>query len=156
MRHLRSKLALAGTALGVGALLLASPASASTGSGTVVGSGGISPGLTTTATSQTVSFNGTLVAAGTTGTGVYTCSFAGSSDIAETIAQGDGNVTGSCSGSAGSISASVHYLRAAGDVVLTGSASGAVSGSIAGDCSFEPTNANPVKNYQLQCEITIR
>lgn len=159
MRQVRGKLALAGTAVGAAALLLAIPASAATtGSGTVQGSGTISPGLTTVPTAQSVSFTGTLVFAGTSGSGTYNCNFSGSSDIAETVAQGDGNVTGTCTNAliaTSAISATVHYQRVAGDVVLTGTASGAASGSIAGDCSFEATSANPVKTYQLQCEVTI-
>lgn len=144
----------------VGATVLilggASPALAATASATVVGSGTISPGLTTTPTDQTFAFSGTTVVAGTSGvSGVYTCSVSGSSTVAETVVSGAGTGTGTCTKSGATIDVAVSYLREAGSVTLSGSTSGAISGSVAGECSFEPTDANPVTAFELQCEVTI-
>jgi hypothetical protein len=156
MRGIRTKLGLAVTAIGaVGVMIGAGPAGAAAGTGTVVGHGTISPGLTNTPTFQRVSFIGTLVAAGTKNSGVYSCVFTGSSTIKETSAKGKGTARGSCTGSPGSATANVSYTRVATDVVLSGHSTGAISGALNGNCNFAPTSAPTVKNYQLQCILAL-
>ena len=133
----------------------AGPAGAAAGTGTVVGHGTISPGLTNTPTYQTISFIGTLVAVGTKNSGTYSCVFTGSSSIKETSAKGKGTSRGSCTGANGSATSTVSYTRTATDVVLSGTSTGAIAGKINGDCSFEPTSAPTTKNYQLQCFLAL-
>ena len=156
MRGIRTKLGLVATSIGaVGVMIGAGPAGAAAGTGTVVGHGTISPGLTNTPTFQKVSFIGTLVAAGTKNSGTYSCVFTGASTIKETSAKGKGTARGSCTGSNGSATANVNYNRVGTDVVLAGSSTGALSGALNGDCSFEPTSAPTTKNYQLQCLLAL-
>jgi hypothetical protein len=153
----RTKLGLALAAVGAAACVGAIPAeAASTGAGVVVGSGTISPGLTNTPTLQHVSFTGTLVAAGKGGkNGKYACSFTGASSIKETLNKGQGTAHGTCSGP-GTVTSNVSYTRTASNVRLAGTATGAISGSITGDCDFAPTSAPQVKSYQLQCVLAIK
>src|SRR4051812_17976514 len=95
----RTKLALAVAAVAAVAMMGSGPASAkSTGGGVVVGHGTISPGLTNTPAFQSVSFTGTLVAAGApaSAAGSYNCTFTGSSSIKETSAKGKGTARGTC------------------------------------------------------------
>jgi hypothetical protein len=156
MRGIRTKLGLVATAIGaVGVMIGAGPAGAAAGTGTVVGHGTISPGLTNTPTFQRISFIGTLVAAGTKNSGTYSCVFTGASSIAETSAKGKGTARGSCTGSKGSATSSVAYTRTATDVVLSGHSTGAISGAINGDCNFAPTSAPTTKSYQLQCFLAL-
>jgi hypothetical protein len=154
----RTTLALAGTAVGIAALLGASSAHASTGAGTVVGHGTISPGLTNTPTYQSVSFTGTLAAVGqpAKGTGTYSCSFTGRSNIKEDLNKGKGNASGTCSGSKGTTRSTVAYKRTGSVVTLSGTATGVIAGAITGVCDFAPTSAPQVKTYQLQCELVIK
>jgi hypothetical protein len=160
MLSLRTTLGIGATALGAAGIFLgAGMATAnSTGGGAVVGHGTISPGLTTTPTYQTISFTGTLAAAGNPASkaGTYTCNFTGSSSIAETLQKGKGTAKGSCSGSKGTATATVRYGRNGGVVTLNGSSTGALVGTITGVCNFVPTTAPKVKAYQLQCGLAIK
>jgi hypothetical protein len=156
MQGIRTKLGLATTAIGaVGVFIVAGPAGAAAGTGTVVGHGTISPGLTNTPTYQHVSFIGTLVAVGTKNSGTYSCVFTGASSIKETSAKGKGTARGNCTGSHGSATATVNYTRNATNVVLAGVSTGAIAGHLNGDCNFVPTSAPTTKNYQLQCSLVL-
>lgn len=142
------------------AVVAAAPPAAAVNPGAAVaaGNGTISPGLDAiVGTFQSVTFSGTTVGAAVAGGSPVVvndvCVFNGASDIAETDVQGDGNVAGSCSGSA-AITANVHYQRFAAIVVLTGVA--AVNGSAAtllGSCGFVPTSAQPLRSYELVCTL---
>jgi hypothetical protein len=121
------------------------------------GSGSISPGLTIVPTAQSISFGGTLAGGGAVaGSAVVandSCSVTAISNITETIAQGDGNASGSCSGTT-ALTASLHYQRVGSVVVMTGT--GTVNGvavTLAMHCEFEPTSAPTVTSYELQCAI---
>jgi hypothetical protein len=156
MHGIRTKLGLAITAIGaVGVFIGAGPAGAAAGSAAVVGHGTISPGLTTTPTAQTISFTGTLVAAGTANSGTYACRFTGSSTIKETTQKGKGVARGTCSGSKGTATSTVSYTRTTSAVVLAGTSTGALAGKLNGACVFEPTSAPQVKAYQLQCALAL-
>ena len=160
MNGIRSKLGLLVLVSGVAIFGLATgPAFASTGTAAVAGSGTISPGLTTVGHSQSITFGGTAVVAGTTGSGTYTCNFTGTSDILETIQTGDGNASGTCNGTVPTVQSftcTVHYTRTGGVVTLTGNCTGSVNGPLAAaGCVLEPTSANPAKSYELQCDLNI-
>jgi hypothetical protein len=156
MHGVRTKVALATGAIGaVGVFIAAGPAGAAAGTASVVGHGTISPGLTNTPTAQRISFIGTLAAVGTKNSGTYSCVFTGSSSIKETNAKGKGTARGNCAGSKGSATATVNYTRTATNVVLAGKSTGALAGTLNGDCNFVPTSAPTVKNYQLQCQIAL-
>jgi hypothetical protein len=156
MHGIRTKLGLAAGAIGaVGIFIAAGPAGAAAGTGTVVGHGTISPGLTNNPTYQHVSFTGTLVAAGTKNSGTYSCNFTGASNIKETSAKGHGTARGTCSGAHGTATATVTYARTATNVTLNGNSVGALAGPLKGDCNFIPTSAPTTKNYQLQCSLVL-
>ena len=147
-------IAMSISALGITGLVLAPTASAA-GTGAIVGGGSISPGLTTTPTAQSFTFTGTLVAAAVPGAGVYSCSVGGSSSGGETVATGGGSAGGGCSGSAGSFSFSGSYTRAGGAVVVTGTASGSISGSVRCALAFAATSAPTVVSYEVAGDCTI-
>ena len=157
MSSARTKLGLGLAALAAAGIVAAIPSDAATrGTGAVVGSGTISPGLTNTPAFQSVSFTGTLVAAGVGGaSGKFACSFTGQSVIKETTNKGQGTARGTCSGPKGTTTSTVSYKRTAANVLLNGTASGAISGPLKGDCNFVPTSAPQVKSYQLQCTLAI-
>src|SRR5207245_38640 len=91
------RLGMAATALGIVAVA-ALPASADTGTGTIAGTGTISPGLTQAGDpGQTFTFGGTGVVATTTGQDVITCTVSGNDTIGS-WAQGAGSFSGSCNG----------------------------------------------------------
>jgi hypothetical protein len=138
----------------------------------VSGSGTISPGLTLTATSQTVSFGGTAVGAGAaaagvgavgTAAGVFGCSFSGGPNPPETQLSGSGIATGTCSGGtvgSATLSCTASYTRVGALVVITltctATASGPLgaassSGPAVGVFIFIPTSAPgaPVTSYDL-------
>ncbi|MHB8450965.1 MAG: hypothetical protein ACYDAQ_11030 [Mycobacteriales bacterium] len=161
MKRFGSKIGMFVVAASALAIALgAGPAYASAGTAAVAGSGRILPGLTTTPTAQSlVTFTGTAVVAGTSGSGDYNCSFSGSSNgFLETVLVGNGSVTGTCSGTvpvAQSFNCSVSYHRNVNVVTLAGSCTGSVTGTLAAaGCVFEPTS-NPVTSYELQCDVTI-
>lgn len=171
MSRFRARFAVVVGVLGVVAMIVASPASAATpGTGVVIGSGTISPGLDpVVARPQVVTFTGTLRGQTTNNTflaGGLSCSFNGQSTIDETDALGEGDVTGFCAGNddltGASISAGttnvrcqLHYRRVGGVVhVGGGCTAGAVNGSVVGVFVFEPTSS-PVTSYLLQGSVTI-
>ena len=149
-RTLRAGLA----AFWLAAAAFAAPASAHdvTDVAQVVGTGGISPGLSATAClPQRVTFSGTAVNVGDHA-GVYSIAFSGGSSGCETVAVGNG--TGTLSGG---VSGTVNYSRVGNIVTLTGS--GAVNGAAhhitSAVCEFVPTSANPTTSYALHCTVTL-
>ena len=139
------------------------------GDGVVTGNGVITPGLTTVPTNQSVTFGGTLVGGftvnGQVSVGATNCSFSGGSTIAETEANGQGTVSGSCSGGLGvpnsfSASGSLSYLRIGPVVVVDDINITICVGSscdsnvdVHGVFAFEPTSANPTASYLLQGDV---
>lgn len=152
-----------------------SPASAAGGGGTaVLGNGTISPGLTTTPTNQSGSFNGTATGALVSSkpaafAGSLNCGFTFASIVAETVAHGAGGASGVCSGSSAvdgtpaSVVCSLTYARAGAIVVIVSAAGvpgacnfsvGGVGGStgvLAGSFVFVPTSppGAPATAYTL-------
>ena len=107
------------------AVFAALPASADTGGGEISGSGTISPGLTTTSTPQSFSFSGSGNIATASVHGSIDCNVSGSSTGGETVATGQGTFSGSCTGTAGSISVTAGtYLRAGGNVQISATRAG--------------------------------
>lgn len=156
--HKKIAIGIGTAAAALSALTFAvTPAYADAGSATIQGAGTISPGLTTTATSQTFSFSGTgpvVDANNTSLSGVYTCNVAGSSSAPETSATGAGTFSGSCTGPT-SVSVSGNYTRDAGDVVITGRISGSISASFTGGCVFIPTSAPTVTSFRVVCQLAL-
>lgn len=153
--HRRSVLALGGLAV-AGLTAFAAPGASAAGAGALVGTGTISPGLTTTPTNQSFNFSGTLAYAGSPGAGAYTCNVNGSSSGPETVATGGGSASGTCSGSAGAFSFSGGYTRAGGAVTVTGSASGTASGAVLCALGFTATSAPTVRSYAVAGSCTLR
>jgi hypothetical protein len=139
----------------------------------VVGSGTITPGLTTVPTAQSFTFTtanlasvpSVAVGASTNGgvfAGTINCSFNGSSP-GETVATGVGAGSGTCTapagpgGTSGAVScASLTYFRVGALVVVvldpctaTVNGNSNNSGLGAGAFVFVPTSANPTTSYQL-------
>ena len=156
------------------AVLVAAPGAAPVGaetiaSGNVNGGGTISPGLTATPSFQTGTFSGTFIgmieAQRHVATGVFSCSFAWGSTLAETSLQGQGTANGSCSGGTvgtGTKSCSLNYLRVGSKVITTGqcsntvsdaTGSGSQSGIETGQYTFIPTSGNgvtaPITSFAL-------
>jgi hypothetical protein len=160
-----SRLAILGVAATAAvALTPTTTLAANAGVGAVVGGGSINPGLSVAAAPQTGSFGGTIAGGGVVNTAPLviegSCNFTFSSTGAgDSLATGQGNASGSCSGTlaaAWSASATLTYQRVGGVVVIQGS--GNVNGTPAGFtvvCSFEATSAPPVISYQLQCVVII-
>lgn len=133
----------------------------------VLGGGNIGPGLTLTPTFQGGSFSGTATGGGLNSqpsvfAGQLNCNFGFSSSIAETVAHGAGNASGSCSGTdllgtSGSVSCALTYARAGAIVVVAGLSCTATlngqtsTGPLAGGFLFAPTSAPgaPVTSYLL-------
>jgi hypothetical protein len=140
----------------------------------VVGSGTISPGLTTVPANQSFTFttanaasapsylggvstNGGVVAA------TATCSFNGNSTLAggETSAAGLGTGSGTCgtavgvAGTSGSLACTLTYIRVGAIVVVVLSCQATVNGNSnnngpgVGVFLFVPTSVNPTTTYQL-------
>ena len=134
------------------------PAYADAGSATIQGAGTISPGLTTTAANQSFTFNGSgpvVDANNASLTGIYNCSVAGASSAPETSATGQGTFSGSCTGVT-TVAVSGSYTRDGGEVVITGSISGAINASFTGACDFTPTSAPTVTSFRVACEIALK
>lgn len=133
------------------------PAYADAGSATIQGAGTISPGLTTTPTSQSFSFSGSgpvVDANNASLSGLYNCSVNGASSAPETSATGAGTFAGSCSGPT-TVAVSGNYTRDGGEVVITGSISGSINASFTGACDFTPTSAPTVTSFRVACEIAL-
>lgn len=132
----------------------ASPAQAAD-VGVVVGTGTITPGVPlppSCVTGSSVAFDGTGVIA-TPGlpAGPYAVSFRGKSNTCESILSGSG--TGTLSGG---VSGSVIYTRTTGIIELAGTVTVAgQSRSLAATCTVEPTSANPVITYAVECAVTL-
>lgn len=122
MSRLRTLLVLAVVATAV--VVPARPAPATTlGVGTFAGSGTVSPGWTTTPTTQTWTTTLTLLAGGYSNvhkspTGVHTCGFEGSGSN-ETITDGAGSGSGECTGSM-DVNCTFSYTRTAVVLLMTG------------------------------------
>jgi hypothetical protein len=140
----------------------------------VVGSGTISPGLSTVPTPQSFTFTtanlGSVpsVAAGATTNGgafagTINCSFGGNSTLAggETSAAGLGTGSGTCgtavgvAGTSGSLACTLTYIRVGPIVVVILSCTATVNGNSnntgvgVGAFLFVPTSVNPTTSYQL-------
>jgi hypothetical protein len=129
------------------ALVAASPASAANVDVAVIqGSGTISPGLGAVPEQQSVQFSGTATVVGTDGVAAtYPCNFSGT-DLAGSVAEGVGTVSGSC----GPISLTTCvFVRVAG-VVVVACADGVVEvgGAV---CVFTPDDVLPTTSYDLVC-----
>jgi hypothetical protein len=142
--------------VGLGVLAIAAlPASASSGAATISGSGGISPGLTTTGGPQTFSFSGSGTAATDTYQGAFSCTVNGNDTIG-TVQQGSGGFTGSCTAGATTEPVSGTYVRVGAAVNLSGSIGpGPVSGTFTGACTFEAGGLPPVVAFQVQCHVAV-
>jgi len=119
----------------------------------ITGSGTISPGLGPVPAAQSVSFTGTATVVGTDGIlATYGCSFSGT-DLAGSLLEGVGTVSGACGPLAFNtcvflrIAAEVQVVCA--DVTVDPGAPSAAVG--AGVCVFVPTSSNPVTTYDLIC-----
>lgn len=171
MRHFSTRaklLTAAGSAAAAVSLGLAAfaPAYADTGSAHVVGTGTISPGLTTTPTFQTFGFTGTAAitdASDPTASGTYACSVNGASDIAETNVTGHGSFAGRCVGqqSQGTLTVNTAtYTRTGGAVQITNGDATAPNGTdtkFSGDCAFTPTsNPTDVTSFAVHCDIVFQ
>lgn len=156
--HKKIAMGIGTAAAALGALTFAvSPAYADAGSATIQGAGTISPGLTTTPTSQSFSFSGSgpvIDANNASLTGVYTCNVAGASSSPETSVAGSGTFAGSCSGPT-TVSVNGTYSRDGGEVVISGTIGGAISASFTGGCSFTPTSAPTVTSFRVVCHIAL-
>jgi hypothetical protein len=159
------------------AVLASASATASAGAetiagGHVIGGGTISPGLTLVPTFQFVTFSGTFTgfieAQGHVAAGVFNCSFTGGSTIGETVLQGQGTVSGSCSGGNvghGTKSCVLTYVRVGSTVVTTGNCvnsvtdatgSGTQSGIESGQYHFVPDQITPpVTSYRLSGDQSV-
>lgn len=120
-----------------------------TSAGGAIGTGTISPGLSTTCTVQTsVTFDSVvLLYASTTGPTVSATAsvhFAGASAGCETVVTGQGGGTLS-----GGLAGPVTYSRTGNLVTLGGTING--ESVLAGACIFVPTDANPTTAYGLVC-----
>jgi hypothetical protein len=112
--------------------------------GVAIGTGTITPGLTTTSCTQNVTFTGTVVTDGDEGVNTGGVSFGGASVGCETLnnGQGTGNLSGALAGA-------VDYTRIGNLVTLSGTING--DPVLAGACLFVPTSVNPVTSYALAC-----
>jgi hypothetical protein len=136
--HRTSALTLGSLAV-AGLMTLAAPGASAAGAGGYLGSGTISPGLTTVPTNQVVTLSGTLVYRGSSGSGTYSCFWDGSSSAPETVATGGGSVGGSCSASAGTFWLSGGYARVGTVMTISGSVTGSVSGVVLCDLDLAST-----------------
>lgn len=155
MRRSR-KLGMALLAVMLGATtFVALPANATTGFITIAGGGTISPGLTTTGSPQTFSFNGSGDAATDTYQGSFSCTVNGNDTIG-TIAQGSGAFTGNCVAGSTTEPVSGTYSRITDAILIDGNIGpGPLSGSLTGTCSFEATSAPTVTSYDVQCHLVV-
>jgi hypothetical protein len=163
------RMAVVGAA--VSAALLLTPSAtlaANPGAGVVVGSGTISPPLTTVNQNVTGGFGGTLVGAGVVGTtpagGTGTCTFSfHSNPPGDNIGTGQGAASGSCNASGPGLATltvsvatdGIAYTRAGAVVVITGSGTAnGVAVTITATCVFVPTS-NPPSTFNLVCAVVL-
>lgn len=135
---------LVGAALPV-AMFQAQPASAAyVDIAVITGSGTISPGLSPTVQSQSISFSGTATVVGTDGLpGTYSCNFTGTGF--GNMLGGTGNVAGNC----GPVNFPACTFVFTGVHVTVGCAVDIGVG--AADCVFTPVDVNPTTRYNLVC-----
>ena len=148
--------AVASAALTLGLVAGTAPASAAP-TGTLVGTGTLSPGLPTSGCAfQSVTLDGTLVSAGTAPvttmtTGVYALHFEGFSSICETSTSGAGSGTIS-----GGVTGNVSYSRTGSIVTLSGTIQtngGSARSLSSAVCAYYPTSANPTTSYGMVCVV---
>lgn len=156
--HKKIAIGIGTAAAALSALTFAvTPAFADAGSATIQGAGQISPGLTTTPTSQSFTFSGSgpvVDANNASLTGIYTCNVSGSSSAPETSATGAGTFAGTCSGPT-TVGVSGNYTRDGGTVVVTGGISGPITASFTGGCDFTPTSAPTVTSFRVACHFVL-
>lgn len=135
----------------------ASTAALTEGSATIQGAGTISPGLTTTPTAQSFSFtaSGPFVVANPSATGIYSCTVSGSSWSVETVAVGQGNLGGSCSGPTTLALVGSYTRYGEFQWLVTGAISGAISVSFTGLCSGSPSSAPTVSSFRVVCQLVL-
>jgi len=154
-RSTKVRLGMAGMALGIVAVAaLPANAAQSTGAGTIVGTGTISPGLTQTGDpSNTFTFGGSGAVVTDTAQGLINCTVSGNDTIGS-WAQGAGNFNGTCSGAV-SASVSGSYTRTGAVVTLSGTAVGTgISGVFGAACVFGPTNVSVTTGPPTVVKIT--
>jgi len=146
------RLGMAAMALGTVAVA-ALPASASTGSASIAGTGQLSRGLTQAGDpGQTFTFGGSGALATDSAQGTINCAVSGNDTIGS-WSQGAGSFSGTCTGAA-SASVAGNYVRTGGTVTVSGTASGGFSGGFNGACAFSPTNVDPGSNPPSTLKIT--
>jgi hypothetical protein len=162
-----TKVRLGMAAMALGAVAVAAlPASAqSTGAAAIVGTGGISPGLTQGGDpGQTFTFGGDGAVATDTAQGSIHCTATGD-DTVGSWSQGAGSFNGSCTGAANASVAGT-YVRTGAIVTVTGTATGTgISGSFTGRCVFTPINVSVttppvppivrITQFSVTCTFTI-
>lgn len=160
-----TKVRLAMTGMALGAVAVAAlPASADTGTGSIAGTGTISPGLTQAGDpGQSFTFGGSGAGATTTQHDTISCTVTGNDTIGS-WAQGSGSFNGECTGSSGGASTvSGNYTRTGAVVTLAGTAvasnSQGFTGHFNGDCEFTPTNIDPttalITSFAVVCGFTV-
>lgn len=113
----------------------------------IQGSGTISPGLGAVPEAQSVSFTGTATVVGTDGVlATYGCSFSGT-DLAGSVAEGVGTVSGACGPLAFSTCVFVRVAGVVGVVCVAGGV-----GVAQAACVFTPHQTLPTTSYDLICE----
>lgn len=151
------------------ALLAASPAGAvalvrpDVATGTFSGGGTLTPGLSATPTPQQWFFSGSgsLTDVNSSGSGSYSCSFAGFSSTGETIAHGVGvfETPSSCSGPLSITFLQATYVRVGTSFTIEGNftASDRSAGHFAAQCVFVPgqTPPAPMTSYSVFCSLSL-
>ena len=184
MRRYKKLLAVAVPVATMLTVMVPAPGQAATvnfGAATVTGSGTISPGLTATPTPQTVTFTGnvtgTLTTAAPPQTAVFSvnCIFQGASNngpviTGDSAALGQGNVNGTCTGTAtvvppGAVrpvgaTCSLKYYREGTDVTVEGTCTITINNTAhrvcaTGELVFVPTDTGPTTSYQLAGDVTL-
>jgi hypothetical protein len=152
------RLAVIGAAVSAVLLVPANSMAAVAAAGVVEGNGTISPPLSTVTQPVSGGFTGTLVGGASTPTaGTASCTFTfQSSGAGDNVLTGQGTASGSCSGTAGSLSANLSYMRQGSLVELTGSGSvnGATVTAYVVACVFVPGDAPTVSKFTLVCAAT--
>jgi hypothetical protein len=159
---LKVRFAVVAVALAVGgAGFAAQPASASTGTAAITGTGGFAVGLGVTGPAQAFNFTGDGAVATTTVQGTLVCAIAGYDNIGSVL-QGQGNFNGNCNTGAGPVGVAGNFTRAGTFVTVNGAANGAVTGAFTGSCVFSPlpgVTTNPivvsVNGFAVSCLFAI-
>jgi len=153
-RSAKVRMALVGAAVAATTLAV-QPASASTGSMTMTGSGVSSPGLGLSTPPQTFTFSGFGAAATNTYQGSMNCTWNGW-DAIGTIAQSSGSFSGTCTFGTTTEPVSGTYTRNGFVKTVSGTIGpGPVTGSFTGVCTWEPTSAPTATSYDEQCNYVV-